>query len=331
MWYYGICGNLNPFLMCSGLSKKKQATFKNNLEFQNHFMKWLNIAINRYEYEGLPESIDQRIIEMSFILRGMAMVAEIDGSYYALFPAPGYDMNLNAVPTKAYGYGYNGFNKLFQLFVRGADDGPFLLDTINGKASKLYNAVMGFDNKARYPYVNYLATGCSRMADIKRSEDVIRANMKRPAIVLCEESQIQSVKQSFNSLDNNENVIAISAAGLDPRSVNVWDLKTEPGILKELADAYSREENQMRDVFGLNSLPNQDKRERLITDEANANNELTQSSADIGLVMREQFCEDLYTAFGIPCSVKLRVEPVKEVDEDVDKSEDDDVSGMEEG
>ena len=87
----------------------------------------------------------------------------------------------------------------------------------------------------------------------------------------------------------------------------------------------------MRDVFGLNSLPNQDKRERLITDEANANNELTQSSADIGLVMREQFCEDLYTAFGIPCSVKLRVEPVKEVDEDVDKSEDDDVSGMEEG
>lgn len=327
MWYFNFCGQIDPFLMCGGMSKKKRTEFKNSLEFQNHFMKWVNIAINRFKYDGLPESVDQRIIEMAFLFRGMAMVAEIDGVPYALFPAPGYDMNINSIPTKAYGYGYNGKSWLFTLYVRGADDGPLLLDTVNGKASRLYQAVMGFDNKARYPYVNYLITGCSRLADIKRAEDVIRANMKRPAIVVCEESQVNSVRQSFKNRDDNEDVIVISASGLDLNSVKVWDMKTPQGILKELSDAYEREENILRDVFGLNALPNQDKKERLITDEANSNNEATQSSADVALVMRQQFIEDLNKAFGLSASVKLRVEPMREEVWEDDGS--DDVPGME--
>lgn len=317
MWWNGLCGPFDPF---SGVkSNKKLAKYKNMLEFQNQFMYWMNLLINRYKYNGLPESVNERIIELSFLLRGAAMVAEVDGNHYSLMCAPGADYNIYGEPTKAWGYGMNGFNREFNLYVRGSDEGPLTLRGVSGtNATSNYNAVMGWDNKARYPYVNYLIAECTRLADIQRSNDVIRANLKRPAIVACEETQVNTVRNAFKNKDENEDVIVISAAGLNIDSVKVWDLKTDPTLLAAFADDYERHEAHLRERAGLFSNPNQDKKERLLVDEVNANDEETQSSEDIGLTMRQQFCEDLNNAFGLNVSVEPRNKPDKEVEEDDD-------------
>lgn len=317
MWWNGMCGPFDPF---SGVkSNKKLAKYKNMLEFQNQFMYWMNLLINRYKYNGLPESVNERIIELSFLLRGAAMVAEVDGNHYSLMCAPGADYNIYGEPTKAWGYGMNGFNREFNLYVRGSDEGPLTLRGVSGtNATSNYNAVMGWDNKARYPYVNYLIAECTRLADIQRSNDVIRANLKRPAIVACEETQVNTVRNAFKNKDENEDVIVISAAGLNIDSVKVWDLKTDPTLLAAFADDYERHEAHLRERAGLFSNPNQDKKERLLVDEVNANDEETQSSEDICLTMRKQFCEDLNNAFGLNVSVELRNKPDKEVEEDDD-------------
>lgn len=324
MWWTGLCGPFDPF---SGVkSNKKLAKYKNMLEFQNQFMYWMNLLINRYKYNGLPGSVNERIIELSFLLRGAAMVAEVDGNHYSLMCAPGADYNIYGEPTKAWGYGMNGFNREFNLYVRGSDEGPLTLRGVSGaNATRNYNAVMGWDNKARYPYVNYLIAECTRLADIQRSNDVIRANLKRPAIVACEETQVNTVRNAFKNKDENEDVIVISAAGLNIDSVKVWDLKTDPTLLAAFADDYERHEAQLRERAGLFSNPNQDKKERLLVDEVNANDEETQSSEDICLTMRQQFCEDLNNAFGLNVSVEPRNKPDEEVQED------DDLFGMEDG
>lgn len=317
MWWNGMCGPFDPF---SGVkSNKKLAKYKNMLEFQNQFMYWMNLLINRYKYNGLPESVNERIIELSFLLRGAAMVAEVDGNHYSLMCAPGADYNIYGEPTKAWGYGMNGFNREFNLYVRGSDEGPLTLRGVSGtNATSNYNAVMGWDNKARYPYVNYLIAECTRLADIQRSNDVIRANLKRPAIVACEETQVNTVRNAFKNKDENEDVIVISAAGLNIDSVKVWDLKTDPTLLAAFADDYERHEAHLRERAGLFSNPNQDKKERLLVDEVNANDEETQSSEDICLTMRKQFCEDLNNAFGFNVSVEPRNKTDKEVEEDDD-------------
>ena len=323
MWFNGFFGCINPFEFCKGMSKAKQAKFKNSQELQNQLMRWVNIALNLYEYDGVPDSVDIRMLEMSFLLRGAGMIAEIQGNLFSLLCAPGGNYNLYGNPLTAYGYGLNGFNKEFKLWVPGSD-APLTRDGVQRKESKTFDAVMGFDNLARFPYINYIATEALRLSDIKRAEDVIRTNLKRPAIIAVEESQVSSVQTAIKSKDSNEEAIVIGLNGFSPDSAKVWDLKTDPTLLSAFADAYEREENILRDIFGLNSLPNQDKKERLITNEANANNQATQSSADIRLNAREEFLEHVNEAFGINMTVRLRVEPLDEGGEEYV----DDVSGM---
>lgn len=323
MWFNGFFGCINPFEFCKGMTKSKQAKFRNSQELQNQLMRWVNIALNLYEYDGVPDSVDIRMLEMSFLLRGAGMIAEIQGNLFSLICAPGGNYNLYGNPLTAYGYGLNGFNEEFKLWVPGSDV-PLTRKGVQKQESKSFNAVMGFDNKARFPYINYIATEAMRLADIKRAEDVIRSNLKRPAIIAVEESQVSSVQTAIRSKDSNEEAIVIGLSGFSPDSAKVWDLKTDPTLLSAFADAYEREENILRDIFGLNSLPNQDKKERLITNEADANNQATQSSADIRLNAREEFLEHVNEAFGINMSVRLRVEPLEEGGED----DVDDVPGM---
>lgn len=321
MWWNGMCGPFDPFETVSSFkSKKKLAKYKNMVEFQNQFMYWMNLLINRFEYKGLPDTVNERMIELSFLLRGCALVAEKDGSLYSFMCTPSSDYNIYGDPLRAWGYGMNGFNEEFPLYIRGAEKGKLTLRGVIGSiiGRNVYRGVIGWDNKARYPYVNYLTAECARLADIQRATDVIRANMKRPAIVACEETQVNTVRNAFKNKDENEDVIVISAAGLNIDSVKVWDLKTDPTLLASFADDYERHEAQLRERAGLFSNPNQDKKERLLVDEVNANDEETQSSEDICLTMRKQFCEDLNNAFGLNVSVEPRNKPDKEVEEDDD-------------
>lgn len=321
MWWNACFGPLDPFAFAD-MKPRLINKFKNNNELQNRLMTWTNTAINMYKWNGLTDSMSERMLELSFLLRGSAMIAEINGAYYTLACNPGSDYTMYGEPTKAFGTGFNGFNREFRLYIPGADEGKLLRETTGLRASMNYEAVLGWDNKARYPYINYIINSCLRAADIKRSEDVVRNNMKKPAIVTCEESMVNSVKQAFKDKDDNNEVIVIALGNFSPESIKVWDLKVDPSILKEFADAGEREENYLREVFGLNALPNADKRERLITDEANANNEATKTNGDIRLIMREQFCEHVNTAFDLNLSVELRVKPeefeVEEEPEDVD-------------
>lgn len=321
MWLTNFCGAIDIF-GGTNLKQKQLAQFKNSLELQNQLMRWMNVALNMYVWEGLPKSVDARFLEISFITRGAAMIVEMEGSYYSLLCLPGYDYNLYGYPTRAFGMGMNGFTKQFDLFVDGADEGKLLLKTVGIEATTKYNAVLGFDNKARYPYMNYITNSCLRLADIRRSADVVRNNLKQPAIVACEDTQVNTVKEAFKQRDENQNVIAIGLGGLSMDSIKVWDLKTDPNLLKEFADAAEREENYLREVFGLDSIPNQDKRERLITDEAESNNEITQSNGDIRLNMREKFCEQVNEAFGLNISVRVNVEVSEDVvDEEAEEEE----------
>lgn len=305
MWWTPLFGCIDPFSEIK--SSKKLAKYKNMVEFQNQFMYWVNLLINRYKYNNLPESVNERIIELSFLSRGCAILCKIEGHYYSMFAAPGSNFNINGDMLKAWGYGMNGFNKEFNLFVRGSSDGRMLLDGVSGRAEESsYNAVLGWDNKARYPYINYLWTECARLADIQRSTDVVRSNLKRPAIVACPETDINTVKAAFANRNNNEDVVVISNAGLALDSVKVWDLKSDPNLLAAFADDYERHEEQLRERAGLYTNPNPDKKERMLVDEVNANNEETESADDICLTMRKQFCEDINEAFGLNVSVEPR-------------------------
>ena len=75
--------------------------------------------------------------------------------------------------------------------------------------------------------------------------------------------------------------------------------------------------NSIRTMLGINNNSTSGKRERLIVDEINVNNDYTDINIDMRLHERQLFCERVNELFGLNISVKKRFEDVdKEVDND---------------
>lgn len=74
-----------------------------------------------------------------------------------------------------------------------------------------YEAVLGYDNANAYPYVSYLVTAAKRLTDMMRSMDVVIQNLKQPVIITCEESMVNTVKETLNQRESN--VTAIISSG----------------------------------------------------------------------------------------------------------------------
>ena len=80
-------------------------------------------------------------------------------------------------------------------------------------------------------------------------------------------------------------------------------------------------ESDLLTFLGQNNTP-VDKKERLITDEAEANNQLIGSFADLQLRAREEAVEEINKLFGLSISVKRR-QPVENPVDNVEKEGED--------
>ena len=80
---------------------------------------------------------------------------------------------------------------------------------------------------------------------------------------------------------------------------------TTPFISPELYELKMKIWGECLDMLGINNA-NTQKKERLITDEVNANNGLLQLSNDVFYEARKRACEELNKKFGLEVSVERR-------------------------
>ena len=324
MWYNSYWGNIS--LDVSKLSIKKLKQFENNLEFQNIFHNFFNAALNTFKWSGLPDTCDERMIERGFLLSGRALIARDNGGLLSLVGAPASGWTLYGYPVKAFGWGFNGYNHEFDLYVRGADEAKEIAKNAGGLTAGEPNGVMGYDNSTAYPYVNYLIVECHRLANLKMAIDVLTENLKQPMIVSCDDNAINSVREAFKQ--RTDNIPAIVGTGKLPiDSFKVWDTKASPETLTAFRELYEWYDSNLRELFGINSNEQSDKKERLLVDEINVNNQMTMDSVDKRLVWRQRFAEDCNKVFGTNISVELRNPPKNEqnVNEAEDEEGDEDV------
>lgn len=320
MWFSNYWGQMP--LELSKLSAKKLKAFENNLEFQNIFHNFFNAALNQFEWKRLPDTCDERMLERGYLLSGRALIGDDNGGLLSLVGAPASGLTLYGYPVRAFGWGFNGYNKEFNLYVRGADETPEIARNAGGLTAGMPNAVMGYDNACGYPYVNYLITECHRLANLKMAIDVLTENLKQPLIVSCDDTSINTVKEAFkNRADNIPAIVGTGKLPID--SFKVWDTKANPETLAAFKALYEWYEANLRELFGINSNEQTDKKERLLVDEVNANDQMTIDSVDKRLVWRQKFAEDCNKVFGTNISVSLR-NPPKQAQADMNETEGDD-------
>lgn len=296
------------------IKKKDWAKVQNNNEFVNIFEIFYTLALTIYKWDGLPPTCDERIIERFLLLNGQAMIAKEANGYLSLASAGGSDINIYGYPTQGYGYGLNGYNKRYNLYVPGADDDKLLMRSAGGLTTSYSpEAVICYDNPAAYPYIAYIMADARRLADLVRSTDVAVKTLKSPIIIGVAESERTSMRQLIE--DYEDNLFAIlTAKGLSLDSIKVWPVSGDSNTIQAIWNQYLNIWSRLMAVFGLNANPNEDKKERLLVDEVNANNQYVQSSLYKRLAWRRKFCDQINALWGLNVSVDINEEVIGRAD-----------------
>lgn len=261
----------------------------NDLTFRTLFDKFKLVSMNEWVWEGLPDGILPRHIEKLLFSRGMAAFFKAPGmSFMVLECDPGGRVNVYGDPTA---YRVHGFN--YQKYL-DADQCVIIRNNLLALPSEPF--VMHYVNK---------------LTEAERTMDVNVKSCKTPVVFACDDKDVLTFKRIFSQVDGN--VPAIFAdRNLNLDSITAYQTGVK-FLCNELMDYKRSVESDLLTFLGQNNTP-VDKKERLITDEAEANNQLIDSFAELQLEARQKACEEINEMFELNVSVKRRGKLVENVD-----------------
>lgn len=291
MWFYNYFPFMAPFM--GKITEKKLVQFENDLAFRNTLIDLINLALDRVKFEGLPKTCNERYFKTCLLLSGSAMIVkDKELGYLSLGAVPdGERYNIYGEYAYVYGYGWNGFNKRYSCYMYGTD---------NSDAE----AVICWDNYYKYPLINYLIVYAERLSNTMRTLDVTARKLKTPYFIVCDESQKSSVKKILDDIDFNIDSI-ITNKSTTPNMFQVLPTNIREGALQSLWNHYNNLESKARSKIGINSATNQDKRERLLKDEVNSDNEIAQLELEVQTNNYDIFCKTVNEHFGLNISYKI--------------------------
>lgn len=285
-------------------NKRRLAEFKNAYAFQLAFARFLNDALRRYDFDGLPETLNKRVILQSLLWHANIVFFEKGGNLFALPAAPTGDLNVYGEPASAEVFSLNGMlNEKVELFIHGSDEDAFLKKTETINTGK-YKGVMVWENNARYPFINAVIYYAQQVSDTFRTLDVCRQNIKNPQMFLCEESVVPTVKKYLEDRENNvENVIGTGV--FDPTKVAVVPIDAHGTQLSDVTALIEWYEAKFRELCGIDNNSQMDKKgENLIQAEVSVNDEYTFSSVEKCMEVMQQGLDDVNKIFGTNITVK---------------------------
>lgn len=282
------------------ISYKSMAKYMNDRIVSDYFYRLMLIARSVFEWTGLPNGIDEKWIERYLFSEGKCVIFKdpVLGLMVAR-TTPNGPLNYYDEPTivRPYATSYQGE------------------DLIND-----VNCVVIRNNDDMIPTSPTIQLYALKLADIDRTIDVNIKAQKTPVLVKCSEKQKLTLKNAIRQRDDNEPAIWVDK-DFNVDGIEVLDLKA-PLVFKDLEVQKHMVWNECMMYLGINNA-NMDKRERLVADEVQANNEQVEASFNIMLKAREQACKRINEIFGTNISVRKRIQntPILETSEPLKDSE----------
>jgi len=274
------------------LSKKKtMAAFLNDLTYMTIYYRLQNLALNMFEWEGLPEGMEAEYIEETLFTHGRALFFKDKNlGFLCLKAMPSEGINVYGRHTKYRGTGYN-----------------------YSVEYSLEESVLIKNNMLQTTTEDYITLYALKLTEIERSLDVNVKAQKTPYIIVCDDKDLLTFKNIYKQVDGNEPAV-FADKNLNLNSLDV--LKTDaPFIADQLADYRHDVLNEVLSLLGIDNA-NTDKRERLVTDEVSANNEYIENNAEYMLKTRERAVKEINKMFGLNVTVKVKQKEQEEVEED---------------
>lgn len=285
--------------MGKGKREKWESALLNNRTYLQYYNRLLELAINMYEWKNLPDTVDERFLELTLFSDGMAVFFQDDGGlgYLCLQCMIGGELDVYRIPIDRTAYATNGYQM-----------------RLNNQ-----NSVIIFNNYTHTNSMLDIEMYARRLYEIERTIDINVKAQKTPVLIRATENQRLTMKNLYMQYDGNEPFI-FGDKQLDMDGIKV--LKTDAPYVSDKLNILKRQIwNEALTYLGIENS-NTEKRERLVSDEITSN---------LGGVVAQRFCrlnarrkaaEQINKMFGLNIQVDFR-EEVKTMfqDNNVDDTE----------
>ena len=266
----------------------------NDSNFNRLFNLFSTLALNRFKWGNLPKGLESRHIENALFRFGQAGFVDDKDLGLICLPASPRGLNVYGDPTEILLTG-NGYSKEY----------------------KVKDVVRIMNNDLCYPtivHINYYADKISRC---DKAIDMNVRHQKTPYILKTTKQNELSMKNLINKIERDDYAIFI-----DEKMTNGGDtgLIVDQTLVPFVADKLQEHKNnlvcELLTILGLNNNDsNNMKKERLIVDEVNANNQEIEMYLDTDFKNRQKACEEINAKFGLNITVdKVKYDWAKEIE-----------------
>lgn len=260
-----------------------ESGIKNTRSFQYYYYSLVELAISMFEYKNLPDTVDERFLELALFSEGKAVFfkdAEI--GYLALRVNPCGTLNEYGIPTLRYAYGESGY----------------MSEELN-----IENSVIIYNNYMRIASRYAILRFAQRLSDLDSIIDINAKAQKTPILISCDEKQRLTMLNLYKKYDGNEPYI-FGDKWLDKDGLKV--LKTDaPYIGDRLYMLKNQIWNEALTYLGISNI-SVDKKERLIVDEVTRNQGGTIAFRQTRLAARKQALNQINKMFNLNIDVEYR-------------------------
>ena len=271
------------------MSQRKRKTSQDESAIQNtsSYIMWenylTNIALTCFEWENLPDSCDERFLELALFNKGFCL----------FFQDPITDMHLT-LPCTIEGR-WNVYNIPFRREAIATNDYRCWRDSSN--------SVIIFNNWLHLPGWEMVREYARRIAKIERAIDVNVSGQRTPIAIRATEEQRLTMKNLYMQYDGNMPFIFVSdTTPLDSLEViNTQAPFVAPGLF-QLKQFYV---NEFLSLIGIENS-NQDKKAQMTSNEIGSNYGQVEVGRYNGLTARMQAVNEINRMFGLNINVKFR-------------------------
>lgn len=254
----------------------------NRNTFNDYFNRLFELAINMFKWENLPDTVDERFLELALCEKGYCLYFNDDiMGNLALTCMIGGELDVYRIPTRRIAFAVNGYQA--------------------ERTNK--DSVLIFNNYLHTPTMQTISLYAERLTAIERAIDVNVNAQKTPIAILTDEKQKRTVEEIYRKYEGNAPVI-IGAKNLDLDSVKAITTGA-PYVADKLNILKRQIWNEALTFFGIENA-NTEKRERLVSDEITSNLGGVQAQRYVMLNAREQAADKINRMFGTNISVKFR-------------------------
>lgn len=260
----------------------------NDATYFDYLNRFKRIAMSMFEWVNLPKSMNARWLERCLYYNGQcALFKHEKYGFINTNCASAGKINIYGLPTtlNCYSFEFQENRKLYTGFNKF------------NKNKKDNEAILVLNNWEGIPTCQTMELFALRLYEAERTCDVNIKAQKTPVLIVVDEKQRLLMENLYNQYDGNQPFIFGDNGQFNTDILK--SIKTDAPFIANDIMKYKKEIwNEALTFLGVNSLITE-KKERLITDEANSNNEVINLNLQSFLAPRLEACKQFNEKYGL--------------------------------